>query len=148
MRYGLVFILLLFGLCKFTATEAEAIKPLVDNSPLLAWMNHLFPVRTTAGILGTIEIITALLIGLRFVSSKMSFYGSIMGILIFSITLSFIFTTPGYMTKVEWIWMPDGFVFKDLLLLGFCFYSAAESHHNPDVDEPSDIDMLQEPSRK
>ena len=132
MRYAHVFILLFFGLCKFTASEAEAIKPLVANSPLLAWMYHVFPARTTAGIIGTIEIITALLIGLRFVSSKLSFYGSIMGVLIFSITLSFIFSTPGYMTKVEWLWMPDGFIFKDLLLLGFCFYSAAESHHNPD----------------
>jgi uncharacterized membrane protein YkgB len=37
-RYGLVVILLLIGVEKFTPAEAEGIRPLIDHSPLMAWM--------------------------------------------------------------------------------------------------------------
>ena len=36
-RYGLVLILLWIGGMKFTAYEAEGIRPFVENSPLFAW---------------------------------------------------------------------------------------------------------------
>src|SRR5262245_1829134 len=36
-RYGLVVVLLWIGGMKFTAYEAEGIKPLVANSPLMGW---------------------------------------------------------------------------------------------------------------
>ena len=37
-RYGLVAVLLLIGLLKFTAAEAAGIQPLVAHSPLMSWM--------------------------------------------------------------------------------------------------------------
>ena len=37
-RYGLVIVLLWIGGMKFTAYEAEGIKPLVANSPLMSWV--------------------------------------------------------------------------------------------------------------
>jgi len=37
-RYGLVVILLLIGVIKFTAGEAQGIQPLVANSPLMFWL--------------------------------------------------------------------------------------------------------------
>ena len=37
-RYGLVIVLLWIGGMKFTAYEAEGIKPLVANSPLMGWV--------------------------------------------------------------------------------------------------------------
>ncbi len=37
-RYGLVIVLLWIGGMKFTGYEAEGIKPLVANSPLMSWV--------------------------------------------------------------------------------------------------------------
>src|SRR5271166_5704348 len=37
IRYGLVLVLLWIGGMKFTAYEAQGIKGLVENSPLLSW---------------------------------------------------------------------------------------------------------------
>jgi uncharacterized membrane protein YkgB len=37
-RYGLVVVLLWIGGMKFTAYEAEGIRPMVANSPLMGWV--------------------------------------------------------------------------------------------------------------
>jgi len=37
-RYGLALTLLLIGVLKFTAGEAQGIQPLVANSPLMFWL--------------------------------------------------------------------------------------------------------------
>lgn len=129
-RYSVVLILLGFGIFKFTQTEAEAIKPLVEHSPLLHWMNLIFSTRTISNIIGAIEIAAALSIGLRFFSARMAFYGSVLGSLIFFVTLTFLFSTPGMFTKIEWMWLPDGFIIKDLVLLAFCLWSAGEAYLN------------------
>lgn len=127
-RYGLVLILLAFGIFKFTTTEALAIRPLVDNSPLFNWMNHFFSVRTISSIIGILEILAAIGIGLRFLSPEITFYASILGSVIFLSTLTFLFTTPGMFTKTEWMWLPDEFIIKDLVFLGFCLWSTGESY--------------------
>jgi uncharacterized membrane protein YkgB len=128
-RYGLVYLLLAFGLFKFTATEAAGIKPLVDHSPLFSWLNSFFTIRTISALIGILEIVAAIGIGLRFVSPRLAWYGSLLGVVIFLVTLSFLFTTPGMITKTEWLWLPDGFIVKDILLLGFCLWSAGEAYH-------------------
>jgi reactive chlorine resistance protein C len=127
-RYGVVFLLLLFGLYKFTVTEAEAIKPLIDNSFLFNWLNRIMNIYAISKMIGIVEIIAAIGIGLRFYDSKVAFYGSILGSIIFSTTLTFLFTTPGMIAKSEWLWLPDGFIIKDLVLLGFCLWSAGEAY--------------------
>jgi uncharacterized membrane protein YkgB len=38
LRYGLVLVLVLFGLAKFTDAEAQTIYPWVANSPCLGWL--------------------------------------------------------------------------------------------------------------
>ena len=43
-RYGLVIVLLWIGGMKFTAYEAEGIKPLVANSPLMGWVYRVMSV--------------------------------------------------------------------------------------------------------
>ena len=43
-RYGLVIVLLWIGGMKFTAYEAEGIRPLVANSPLMGWVYNLMSV--------------------------------------------------------------------------------------------------------
>lgn len=65
LRYGLVSILLWVGLLKFTAYEARAIQPLVENSPLLSWLYDIFSVRTFSALLGTFEIALALMIAAK-----------------------------------------------------------------------------------
>src|SRR5258707_208137 len=65
VRYGLVVVIAWIGALKYTTYEAVAIQPLVAHSPPLSWVYHIFSVRTFAAVLGTVEIIAALLIALR-----------------------------------------------------------------------------------
>src|ERR671918_113178 len=64
-RYGLVIVLLWIGAMKFTAYEAEGIKPLVANSPLMSWIYEVMSVRAFAAVLGVIEIGLGVLIAVR-----------------------------------------------------------------------------------
>src|ERR1700759_2201654 len=92
-RYGIVLILLSFGLVKFTATEAKDITPFIDHSPFFAWMRHFFTIQTISDIIGVIEMTAGLMIAARPASAKMGLYGGLLGSLIFFVTLSFLFTT-------------------------------------------------------
>src|ERR1700738_2590118 len=94
-RYGLVITLLLIGVLKFTAGEAQGIQPLVANSPLMFWLYRVFTVQGVSNLIGMIEISVALLITLRPFSSRLSFIGSIGAIIMFVFTVSFLFSTPG-----------------------------------------------------
>lgn len=127
-RYGVVSILLAFGIFKFTYTEAQAIKPLIDDSPLFSWMNHFFSMRVISSIIGVIEIVAALGIAGRFLSPDLAFYGSLLGCMVFFSTLSFLFTSSGMWVKTEWLWLPNDFIIKDLVLLGFCLWSTGEAY--------------------
>jgi hypothetical protein len=64
-RYGLVIVLLWIGGMKFTEYEAEGIKPLVENSPLMNWVYGVTSVRSFSAALGVIEIALGVLIALR-----------------------------------------------------------------------------------
>jgi uncharacterized membrane protein YkgB len=75
-RYGLVVVLTLIGLLKFTSSEAAGIQPLVTRSPLMPWMYVVFSVQGAYNVIGLIEISTALLIASRPFSPKASFLGS------------------------------------------------------------------------
>ncbi len=127
-RYGIAYILIAFGIYKFTATEAAAIKTLIDNSFFFNWMNNFFTIRTISKIIGVVEISAAIGIASRFYSPSVALYGSLLGSVIFFVTLTFLFTTPGMIAKSEWLWLPDGFIIKDLALLGFCIWSAGEAY--------------------
>ncbi|AZQ61488.1 DUF417 family protein [Flammeovirga pectinis] len=126
-RYGLVLILLWYGVFKFTPTEAEAIKPLIENSPFFNWMLSIMTLQQVSNFIGITEIITAIAIALRPISPKIAALGSALAVVTFVGTLSFLFTTPGMFKIVEWLYVPNGFVLKDLLLLGFSFWSLGEA---------------------
>src|SRR5689334_862421 len=89
LRYGLVVLVLWFGVFKFTPTEAQAIQPLVSNSPLLSWLYALTDVRGASRIIGVAEIAITLLIAARPFSPRASAAGSIGAIGMFLTTLSF-----------------------------------------------------------
>jgi uncharacterized membrane protein YkgB len=44
-RYGLVVVVAWIGLMKFTAYEAEGIRPFVANSPVMSWVYGLLSVQ-------------------------------------------------------------------------------------------------------
>src|SRR5438552_3986759 len=64
-RYGLVVVLAWIGLMKFTAYEAEGIRPFVANSPLMSWVYGLMSVRAFSAVLGVVEVVVAGLIAAR-----------------------------------------------------------------------------------
>lgn len=131
IRYGLVVVLLWVGSLKFTAYEAEGIQPLVANSPFMSWLYSVTSVRGAAMLIGIVEIVLGLLIAMRPLAPKVSAIGSLGAIVMFLITLTFVFTTPG-------VWqpgygfpypspMPGQFLAKDLLLLGAAIWTAGEA---------------------
>ena len=124
LRYGLVALLLMWGSFKFFAFEAEAIRPLIEHSPLMSWLYPLLGVRGTSALIGVVELVAAFLMLLRPWKPSWSAIGSLIGIVTFLATLSFLITTPG-------VWAPDspfgGFLMKDLILLGASLHTAAEA---------------------
>jgi reactive chlorine resistance protein C len=129
-RYGLVIILLLIGVLKFTAGEAHGIQPLVANSPLMFWLYRIFSLQGVSNLIGLVEIVVALLIALRPLSARLSFIGSIGGIITFVLTVSFLFSTPGafqFSHGFPLLGGPGQFLIKDLVLLGVSIWTAAEA---------------------
>lgn len=121
LRYGLAVILLLIGLQKWTKAEAEAIQPWMAHSPLLSWLYHVTTVQGASIFVGVCELIIAALIAVRRWSPRLSAAGSAGAILTFVTTLSFLFTTPNQGPDAQ------GFLIKDLFLLGASIWSAGEA---------------------
>lgn len=124
LRYGLVFLLLLFGAMKFTAMEAEGIRPLISHHPLMSWMYPVFGVRAASDLIGVVELTAALLMATRHWRPRWSMIGSLIATGAFAITLSFLVTTPGVMSPENPF---GGFLMKDLILLGAALYTAGEA---------------------
>lgn len=133
LRYGLVSILLWVGLLKFTAYEAMAIESFVSNSPLLSWVYELVSVRAFSNLLGAFEIALALLIAVRPVAAWVSAVGSLGAVVLFLVTLTFVFTTPdawqpGY--GIPYLSpMPGQFLAKDVGLAAIAIWTAGEALH-------------------
>src|SRR5579871_6186154 len=127
-RYGLVVVVGWIGLMKFTAYEAEGIRPFVANSPLMSWVYGPLSVRGFSTLLGVVEVATAVLIALRPFLPRASALGSALAVAMFITTLSFLVTTPG-------VWeqslggfpalsaLPGQFFIKDLALLGIALWT-------------------------
>ena len=130
-RYGLVVVLLWIGGMKFTAYEAEGIKPLVANSPLMSWVYRVMSVRGFSSLLGVVEIAIGALIALRPVWPIGSAVGSGLAAGMFLTTLSFLVTTPGWEPSLGGFpalsAMPGQFLLKDVVLLGVALFTAGEA---------------------
>jgi reactive chlorine resistance protein C len=129
-RYGLALTLLLIGVLKFTAGEAQGIQPLVANSPLMFWLYRILSLQGVSNLIGLIEIVVALLIALRPLSARLSFIGSIGGIITFVLTVSFLISTPGaFQFSHGFPLLGDAgqFLIKDVVLLGASIWTAAEA---------------------
>ncbi len=131
IRYALVAVLLWVGMLKFTAYEAEAIKPLVENSPILSWVYDVMSVQTFSMVLGATEILLGILIAARPFSPKASALGSFGAIIMFLVTLTFLLSTPG-VWQPEYGFpclspMPGQFIAKDVLFLSAAVWTAGEA---------------------
>ncbi len=120
------------GLLKFTAAEAEGIAPFVSNSPFVGWTYGLMSHQALSNILGSVEIVVASLITMRFVSPKLSAIGGFLATGMFLTTLSFIFSTPGAISGVIFgvvpeLSVPGQFLLKDTVLLGVALQILTES---------------------
>lgn len=131
VRYGLVLIILGFGGLKFTAHEAEAIRPLVEPSPLIGWAARRLESRAFSALIGVVELAIATLMALRPFSARLCAAGSALAVGLFLTTLSFLFTTPGIWRRTAEGYMLPGpvavFLLKDVLLLGIAAWSLWES---------------------
>ena len=130
-RYALVLVLVWIGAMKFTAYEAGAIQPLVANSPLMAWLYAIFSVQATSNLIGVAEIAAGVLIALRPWSAVAAAVGSLMAIATFTITLTFLFSTPGWEASLGGFpalsIAPGQFILKDAVLLGAAIWSFGEA---------------------
>jgi len=128
-RYGLVIVLAWIGFGKYVKMESRV---LIEHSPLMSWILHVFSFTTVARGLGTMEILAALLIAVRPLWPRASAVGSALAVVLFLGTLSFLFTTPGVVaTHADGIpvlsALPGQFLLKDLVLMGAALWTLGES---------------------
>ena len=116
---------------KFTAYEANAIQPMVANSPFMGWVYQMLSVQGFSNLLGIAEIAIAVMIGLRWLSPKASALGSALATVMFLTTLSFLLSTPGWEASLGGFpalsVVPGQFLAKDVVLLGAAVWSLGES---------------------
>jgi reactive chlorine resistance protein C len=131
VRYGLVAVIAWIGALKYTATEAARIQTFIEHSPLMSWTNSVLSERALAGVLGTIEILAAVLIAVRPWLPRASAVGSALATLLFLGTLSFLFTTPGVADAgaggFPGLSSLGQFLLKDLVLLGASVWTLGEA---------------------
>lgn len=124
LRYGMVALLLLWGAAKFTPTEANAIKPLVEHSPFLSWTIAVFGLQGASNLLGVFEVGFGLLIATRHWLPRVSGLASLVASGMFLVTLSFLVTTPDvFAPSSPW----GGFLMKDIMFLGAALLTGSEA---------------------
>lgn len=130
-RYGLALVIGWIGALKFANYEAHQIQPLVANSPFMGWIYQAFTVNTFSTLLGVFEVAAALLLAIKPIAPRLSIAGSLMAILLFLSTISFLFSTPG-VGEIAGGGFPalsllGEFLLKDVPLLGLSFWTLADS---------------------
>jgi uncharacterized membrane protein YkgB len=140
-RYGLVVVLAWIGFGKFVKMEARV---LIENSPFMSWILDVFSVTTVGRGLGTMEIVAAILIAVRPLWPRASAVGSVLAVILFVGTLSFLFTTPGVIaTHAGGIpvlsALPGQFLLKDLVLIGVALWTLGDSLGARQSRTPADL---------
>ncbi|OBI75788.1 YkgB family protein [Mycobacterium asiaticum] len=131
LRYGLVIVIGWIGLLKFAHYEAHQIAPLVAHSPFMAWLYDVFPEYTFSVLLGVMEVSAAILLAVKPIAPRISALGSLLSILLFISTITFLFTTPGVGEPAGGgfpaITLLAEFLLKDTVLLGASFWTLADA---------------------
>jgi reactive chlorine resistance protein C len=126
-RYGLVVVLAWFGVLKFMAYEAKGIEPLVSESPLMSWLYGVFSVTIFSALLGVFELAAAALLAVKPWWPRVSVLGSLLAIVLFTGTISFLFTTPGVTEATAGgfpaLSITGEFLIKDVALFGVAVWT-------------------------
>jgi len=121
VRYSIVIVLAWIGAMKFTAYEAGAIEGLVASSPFTAWLYGVFSLQATSNLIGSIEIATALALAFAPVHRNIAIIGAAAATVTFAVTLSFLFSAPGWEQSLGGFpalsVVPGQFLLKDIVLL-------------------------------
>jgi len=128
-RYGLVVVLAWIGFGKYVKMESRV---LIEHSPLMSWIYDYLSITTVARGLGTMEIVSAILIAVRPIWPRVSAIGSALAVVLFIGTVSFLFTTPGVVaTHAAGLPVlsaqPGQFLLKDLVLIGVAIWTLGDS---------------------
>ena len=130
-RYGLVIVIAWFGGLKFMNYEAEGIQPLVSASPVMGWLYDIFSVYTFSALLGVFELAAAALLAVKPWWPRISLFGSLLAIMLFFATLSFMVTTPGVFDAAQGgfpaLSLAGGFLMKDIALLGISVWTLTDA---------------------
>jgi reactive chlorine resistance protein C len=122
---GMIVMLLWAGSYKMTAPGAEGIIPLVSNSPLIFWHFKLFGPYIGSDIIGSTEIIAAMLMIAGYLRPKAGIIGGLIATVMFFTTSTMLITTPGTTISIHGIRYMNLlglFLFKDVISLGASFY--------------------------
>ena len=121
VRYSIVLVLAWIGAMKFTAYEAAGIEGLVASSPILGWLYSVVSLQAASNIIGTIEIAIATALAVGPIYRPAALFGAVGAIATFSITLTFLFTAPGWEASLGGFpalsVVPGQFLLKDIVLL-------------------------------
>ena len=132
LRYGLAGVITAIASLKYSEYEAKNIEPLVESSPLFAWIRRRIGMRLTAKLIGTSELAIAGLLAFAPRRSRLSVLGSVLSIGMFGTTLSFLLSTPAARTKsgakgVTILSDVGQFLVKDVVLLGAAVFTLGET---------------------
>jgi uncharacterized membrane protein YkgB len=126
LRAAMVIIFAWFGYDKWFNVEIRDLLPLINNGPLISWMNPVLGIGGTSILLGTAEWTFGSLILLGYWNKKLGVLGALGSIVTFIGTLSILPFAPG-------AWHPEAggfpamtivaaFLLKDLVLLVVSIY--------------------------
>ena len=130
-RYGLVIVIAWYGGLKFMNYEAEGIQPLVSASPFMGWLYDIFSVYTFSALLGVLELAAAVLLAVKPWWPRVSVFGSLLAIMLFLGTISFMVNTPGVFDAAQGgfpaLSLEGGFLMKDIALLGISVWTLTDA---------------------
>lgn len=121
LSIGMSVMLLWAGAYKMTAPGAEGIIPLVTNSPLISWHFKLFGPYIGGDLIGTTEVIAALLILTGYFKPAAGIVGGLIASVMFFTTSTMLLSTPATMISVHGVRYMNFlglFLYKDVISLG------------------------------
>lgn len=107
-------VLLWIGGMKFTHLEAVGIEPLVESSPLMAWMYNIWDVQMTSNLIGVYDLIAVGLLIAGVFNRKLLVPAIVMSGAVFIVTQSFLFTFEASFSGETLLTTTGHFLIKDL----------------------------------
>lgn len=131
LRFTSATVLGWIGAMKFTAYEAGAIEGLVSSSPLTSWLYSVFSLQGAANLIGTTEILLAIIILLGVKFPKLALIGALGAFATFFVTSSYLLTAPVWEASLGGFpalsVVPGQFLLKDIVLLASAIFLTGDA---------------------